>query len=675
MPDTGESNHLVDSLLSLNISSYESIDSLKYYNNLINSYRYTNPRGAYKAFLRALRVHKNLKLQEEVGRTYNLIGNIFFDQGFFSTSVKYYKHCLDIAIENGSKGTVGYSYNDIGYAHRRTGNTEQALKNFRKAVEVLEGTDEQEVLAHTYSNMTMAYLEVSQFEEAHESIDRAIKIYQELGKERDYYRCLAYEASIYGFMGDVETGRDKMEKLIYGYSNTASPDSFLLTSFYRFMQGMYSDAGQYDKSLEAAAKGRQLARAINYRQEEVQLWMSTGAIYREIGDTAAAVNALLNGLEIAETYSLGEQHIYIVEELLEIGAYLSEEQLFKLYKDFHKLHHQYTEEVINEKLKNFDYQIEMSQLESQNELLEAEKKAYANLIFGVVGILLLIIILIVVILFFYKRRQKLNKELQEKNNELGKALDKQKELNDTKDKFFSIIAHDLKNPFGSFKQALEMLSENYGEFTDEERQAFLFELNKSSSNLKNLLEDLLTWSQSQRDTIPFNPTHTSLADIIRFTYDSLEPQAKLKEIELTSRGADRAYIYADVSMLSTILRNLVSNAIKYTPSGGRVTIYYDVVGGMDTITVKDTGLGMDEETRNSLFKVGHTKSKPGTSQESGTGLGLILTSEFIEKHKGKIRVESEVGKGSSFIISFPQHNNPNEEAGEDRREEIHNNIG
>jgi|GEM_PF-5745019 len=651
--DTGETNRWIDSLLAIDQQDLDPESLLMLHNDFIAKYRHTNPKKAYDYALLAFDLHETTELSHQHARSFNLTGNVFFDQGFFSTATKYYKKCLDVAIELNDIGIIGHTYNDIGYTHRKTNNNEQAMVNFYKAIEVLQGHDFPDVVAHTYSNLCMAYLERQEYDSSIVVIQKAIWLFDSLNMERDKYRCLAYEASANSMMGNSDLAETIMDSVFTYYPFDTHDDSLLLSSLYRFTHAIYLTSGKLAQAIEFGNQGLLLSEKLDYHIEMTQTNLAMSETFLKMGDTLEAINRLMAGLAISQEYEYIDMTVFALESLLLIKQHLSKDELLEFYEQYHEVHHKYTEEVLNDKVKNFDDEIEMARLESENKLLEAESRAQSNLMFGIIAILILISVLVVIVLHFYKKRNRLNKQLAEINITLGETLNKQKELNNTKDKFFSIIAHDLKNPFGAFKSSLEMLSEQYDEFTDEERQAFLFELKKSSSNLKKLLEDLLTWSQSQRNTIAFNPVKAPLKDIVRFVFDSLQGQANRKEIELAEVGLKDTIVLADVGMLSTIIRNIVSNAIKYTRERGRISIYYDRIGQYDTITIKDTGIGMEPDKLATLFVVGKNKSTPGTNQESGTGLGLILTKEFIEKHDGEIKVESVVGKGTTFIISLP----------------------
>lgn len=237
---------------------------------------------------------------------------------------------------------------------------------------------------------------------------------------------------------------------------------------------------------------------------------------------------------------------------------------------------------------------------------------------------------------------------------LEQYLEELKEANATKDKFFSIIAHDLKNPFGALKNLTEILKDMYKEFSEEEKLEIINEMYKSSNKVYELLENLLTWSRSQRGKIEFQLEETNLKLITNNSIELLKEAANKKNIKLTDLIPDDLEIKCDVNMITTVVRNLVSNAIKFTPENGEVKVFAEETENEVIIAVQDNGIGIAKEDIAKLFRIDVHHTTIGTSDEKGTGLGLILCKEFVDKHGGSIWVESELGKGTTFKFSIPK---------------------
>ncbi|HEX2935765.1 MAG TPA: two-component regulator propeller domain-containing protein, partial [Bacteroidales bacterium] len=245
------------------------------------------------------------------------------------------------------------------------------------------------------------------------------------------------------------------------------------------------------------------------------------------------------------------------------------------------------------------------------------------------------------------------KYIQAQSSELEKSNERLKVLNDTKDRFFSIIAHDLRNPFHAVKGLSEVLLMNFDKIAPEKAKKYIDLIHSSSATGSSLLENLLTWSRSQTGTIAFEPETIDLYELSKQTFNLLDTEAKRKNIQLKQSIEPQTYLFADTNMLLTIFRNLVFNAIKFTPEGGSVTVSCVQDPQQFIISVKDTGVGISKENQEKLFNINTNFSTAGTHNEQGTGLGLILCKEFVERHGGRIWVESDKGKGCEFKFSLP----------------------
>jgi two-component system, sensor histidine kinase and response regulator len=238
------------------------------------------------------------------------------------------------------------------------------------------------------------------------------------------------------------------------------------------------------------------------------------------------------------------------------------------------------------------------------------------------------------------------KQISEQKSELA-------ELNAIKDKFFNIIAHDLRNPFNGLLVLTDILKEKITRMDKKEIRTMIDLLHNSSKDGYELLENLLEWSRSQRNVLEFNPSEIRLHQMVRGNIHLLTPLAVSKKIRLSANISEDIMLNADRHMLDTVLRNLITNAIKFTPEEGNVKISAKVEKESVVVTIKDSGIGISAGDLEKLFKTELKFSTQGTAKERGTGLGLVLCKEFIDKHSGRIWAESEVGRGSSFKFSLP----------------------
>jgi len=244
--------------------------------------------------------------------------------------------------------------------------------------------------------------------------------------------------------------------------------------------------------------------------------------------------------------------------------------------------------------------------------------------------------------------RKLAEEEIKLKNELLQAI------NAEKDKFFSIIAHDLRGPMSAFVEVTKILADDIQAMTLEEIKEIITSMRDDSANIYSLLENLLEWSRLKRGVMEFNPVRIQLSSVIQGSINIISASANAKSIEIISDVADSLFINADKHMIETVIRNLISNAVKFTRTGGKVILSAtELAGSPIEISIADSGIGMSPDLRSKLFQINEKTSRPGTDGEASTGLGLLLCKEFVEKHKGRIWVESEEGKGSVFTFTLP----------------------
>lgn len=259
--------------------------------------------------------------------------------------------------------------------------------------------------------------------------------------------------------------------------------------------------------------------------------------------------------------------------------------------------------------------------------------------------------------FIVEQEQQISR-LKLKEAELGTNNEQLLTVISEKDKFFTIIAHDLRNPLQSLKGFIQILHEEIETLTVDEMKEITAHLRSSTNKFSDLLENLMLWARLQRGLTHFNPEEVDLLSVIRESISRISDTANNKGIEITHNVPDKLKVFVDVNILHTIFRNLISNAVKFTDTGGRICLSAIAAGEKDIeITIEDTGIGMSPEILKDLFRLDPGTSRYGSQGEHGTGLGLIICKDFIENQKGKFWVESEEGKGTVFHFTLPVRNN------------------
>lgn len=253
-----------------------------------------------------------------------------------------------------------------------------------------------------------------------------------------------------------------------------------------------------------------------------------------------------------------------------------------------------------------------------------------------------------------RHQQNLQMLVNERTEELNRANLELKEINATKDKLFSIIAHDLRGPFTSLLGFSDLLIENINTYDINKFEKLLHHINSAAKSAYTLMENLLLWARSQNKQLLFRPKKVNILSNFKEVMVSMNSLALIKNISLNLNVEPDTAAVADLNMLNAIVRNLISNSIKFCNPGGKVEVAAIDKGNEIEISIVDNGVGISEEVQNKLFKAEGGMTLTGTLQEKGTGLGLIICKEFVEKHGGKIWVESNLGEGCKFIFTLPQ---------------------
>lgn len=431
-------------------------------------------------------------------------------------------------------------------------------------------------------------------------------------------------------------------------SNTLLDNFKLVASTYQVINSLESMERNLSKA-EADARGYYFTRRIEFNSNFIE-------------DTLRLVQAIKDLEVLISNNQIQLKNLGIMELLIRqrLGGMNFMVQVAK--KKQQKKAIQDEASKIANQLNRRIYALSAAMMEIEERLLVArDKLAYRNVartktyvIFSSSGSLLIGILFIILMRSDLKRRKNVENELRG--------------LNENKDKFFSIISHDLKGPIFAAQQLSELITEN--QYSGEkERSEIINMMDQSIKKVSTLLEELLEWSRIQMNRIDFNPNILSLKKITAETIDGFRLMAENKKIQIHNLISDDCRVYADHYMTSTIVRNLLSNAIKFTTENKNVYMFCSSEKqGFVEVSVKDEGIGMDVGTIKKLFRVGIKHSAKGTSEEIGTGLGLLLCKEFAEKQGGKIWVESELGKGSVFTFSIPAHENMERPAQRERKD-------
>lgn len=526
----------------------------------------------------------------------------------YDKALSYAFDALNAAEEISDMKSIGNALNMIGAIYWRLGDYSEALEYLFKSLDKIEPLSDNKRKANVMNNIGLIYWESDDYDNALKYMFKSLRLCREVSE----CGCIA---RLYNNIGLVHWKKKNYSEALEYYEKSLTLYRKLENRRYEavLMENIgvvYRELNAYPRALEYLSEGLEIFREIEEDYAKTGILMEIGDVYLDQNEVESALSYFYNALEIAENINVKPFQYQIHLGLAKAHKQKNEfEKALQHHEKFYKIR----EEVFNENTTH-----KLNNLHVIHQVEKAQKEAEI---------------------------------VRSKNEELA-------ELIATKDKFFSIIAHDLKNPINLFLGYSDFLSRNYDHIKNQERLEIIQKMDESAKQLHKLLMNLLNWARAQTGRLNFNPEILSMADMLEESIVTLKSCAVSKGIDLTINPSPGIYGVADAEMIETVIRNLVSNAIKFTERGGTVEIFAEDRGDVIEISVVDTGVGISEERIEHLFDIGEKYiSTPGTEQEKGTGLGLILCKEFVEKNGGKIWAENNVGKGSTFRFTLPAREN------------------
>jgi len=581
---------------------------------------------------------------------------------------------------------IGFALNDMGNLYLKKGNTVKALSYKKQAFAAIEKTQTITHMAWMHVNLSKVYSLLGDYGTALEYIETARKLYESQNLYSDIAWVDAIMSNLFFNLKDYEMA-EVYSKNNLDYLEKSNPNSHYyggtllkmveiqlgkndLTLAELYLQQAELKIKKSDNSGNKASllrlKGEVALKSERYTDAEN--FLRQAIAINETKDASPEIASCEYNLATVFYHQtqLDSSLVYAKKALLEAErfksvdlakdcyALLSEihgakgdyQSAFKNQQAFFRYNDSlYTNEAIV-KLKSEQVRQDVVSFKNEKEFAEqnANLLEERNRLYLILATILLFVLAMMAYLYINLRKVKAKTQLQ--NVQLT-------QLNQTKDKFFGIIAHDLRSPL----LGLQSVGKQISYFIRKEQPEQLMELSghieDSSKKLTELLDNLLNWALLQNGMIPYNPEKVNLKEVADDVVDLLKPMANLKQINLVNSITEDSFVHADSKAVNTILRNIVSNALKYTDADGEVKINLQNEENQSIITINDTGTGISAEQIPKLFELGK-QSVNGTQGEEGSGLGLILCKELVELNKGTIKVISDLGKGSSFIFNFPK---------------------
>lgn len=577
-----------------------------------------------------------------------------------ASSVLDAKAALTIALQmNYSKGILN-SYSFIGVGYRNLSDYSTAMDYYTKSYQLADSLSDKEQKAYALNNIGNLYYLQEEDSLGLASLKQAEKLGAEIGDKRIIAYCRLNQGRIYAHMQDWVRAINKfnsalsLRKELNELLNVANT-LIEIAGVYERMDRLDRAIDYYNQALEIVAdnpSGKNLEGAIN---------MGLGLVYQKQGyiqKAIAIINASIKiNIEIDDNRDLMRAYKIQAENYIKLNDYKNAYKYLELHNEVQNVIAS-AASVNNFARLRVKFETEKMERDNQilkqaNDLNELAISRQRIIIYTGIALLVFLAFILISFVYGYRKNNKQNILLQEQKEEIENQRKSLFDLNATKDKFFSIIAHDLRSPYMNLINSSDLLENEYNELSDEDRLNLISSIKRSAKTSFELLDNLLLWARTQKGTISFEPVIFNITETVNRTIQLFNNSALIKKLEIKSLSNDNIPVYADIEMVNTVLRNLINNATKFTAKGGTISVEFEEHNGYVLVSVRDTGIGIEKDTLNKLFNIEEKHSSVGTDGEVGSGLGLVITKEFIEKNGGKIWVESERGKGSSFNFTLP----------------------
>lgn len=591
---------------------------------------------------------------EKLGNTYNSVGAMFWYLRNYASALDYFDKVLKIGEQLEDSVLIRKGLTNKGVVLNNLAQYNEALTCFEKALELNQLENDANSRAVLYNNIGNINTELSHFQAAIGNYKEALAIYTHLENRKGISSCYNNLGEVYLKLGNTIQALDNYQTSLQILREEG--DSANIVVSYLNIGRAHQNSKEYNKAISYYEKALKLLLSYNDPSLKAE-------IYLHLGQT----------LLVNKHY---EQSFEYLSKSKELCVSLNEKvllsQCYNSLSNWHEQHKEYKEAFeyktlyanIKDEMTDEQALLSSARMEAVYKLLRKEEQISileqdnidktediadiknTRTIYFTISLALLVIVIILALLF--QTRRKTTRLLAEKNYEL-------KQLNATKDKFFSIIAHDLKSPFSSLMGFAEMLALNAEMNNNNEVIEYSQIIHNSTKRLLGLVENLLQWSRTQIGTTKYSPSQLDISIQTHNIVSLLRLNAEEKDIVISPKIERNLVAWADENLYNTVLRNLISNAIKFSRVGSIIYVVAGVKNDMIEVSVADSGVGIRQENQEKLFMPDSTFTTKGTFNEKGTGLGLILCKEFVEINKGSIWVKSELEKGSTFYFTVPLH--------------------
>jgi signal transduction histidine kinase len=588
---------------------------------LINLTRARDYEKAMDFFIQSLAIEDSLKLLKEQVFTHLAIGQVLEEVKDYPKSAESLEQALLANRLSGDDPVILVMIlNELGEVNALWGKMDDAFGAYQQVLNFKDEVNDPGVEAEALFSMANLYKTQGSYAKALDRHKEALALRRAMSDKKNEARSLNDIAELYRLMKNTERALANHTAALE--IRLKLKDKSVIAESYNNIGALYFD----QKNIERAIANLDLALAAG-RESQDQRKVSRSyellsQCYKDLGDYRQALEYQDEFVNVNEFLLRDENAHQLLEDQNRYSIGQKQAQIRKL-----------------------------DAIRQQREHEIQEQKKFRNFLIAVVSLVLVVVLLLI---YMYWQKQKSNKILSVANAKIQHQNVQLEELNATKDKFFSIIGHDLKGPLNSFTSFSGLLMNHTDSLTKDEIKMLAKDLDKSLKNLFALLENLLEWSRSQTGNIQFKPETFDLVALLEENKNLLQSQAQNKKITIVNTTQGDFLVQAHKHSINTVIRNLLSNAIKFTPPEGSITLGVVQSNEEYTVSISDTGVGMAQDVLQKLFRIDSKHSTKGTADEKGTGLGLILCKDFVEKNGGKIWVKSEEGKGSVFGFTLPR---------------------
>lgn len=629
-----------------------------------NSYSIKHVDSATLYFDKATALANSIDSKAQVAEVLVSEAKFYHNRYHYIKAIKYFEKASLLLVELKDHKKLAlvniYMGNDYEYSYSE----DKAFKSYLRALNIYRKIKDEIGIAKVYSRIGNVYYKKKNYTISVDYFNKALELYKKNNDQNGVAYCYSSIANSITDSGDFDKGLD-----FYTKSNEiliSLKDDYGVAVNYNNIGDTYIILKDYNQALEYFEKSLAISQRIHNKALIALIYLNVATIKYEQNNFIEAINyanksqelsIVINDLSYQNENLLTLSKAY--EKLKDFPTALKYKNAYIQSKD--KLisdNNASTVQLFQQLVEHEKKLVTINALTTKNENTELKLQSKKRLNYFFVFIFCLFIGIITFLIVQQKTKKKSYKLLAAKTNQISEMNDEillqrdhLKDLNGAKDKFFKILAHDLKNPLSAIEGLTELMIDDGTSLDNNEKMMFLLSINEAARKASAILNELFIWAISQETIL--KTKSIILLNLLTDETKLLEIQALHKKVSIIINVDKDISVAADENMLGTVLRNLISNAIKYSTSNGEIVVTSMEKNGFVEVTIKDDGIGMSQSELENIFTADFNKSKIGTGNEEGNGLGLVLCKEFIEKQGGKIWVESSLNNGSEFKFTLP----------------------